>query len=119
MFINLTNHPSRQWGINQINASLVYGNIIDIPFPNIDPNFNKEKVDELANFYVDKIVRLSPKAVLVQGEMTFCFEVVKQLKEQGIIVVCACSIRDTVETHSTDDNTVKETLFSFVQYREY
>ena len=37
MLINFTNHPSAQWSAEQQAAAQVYGKVIDLAFPAIDP----------------------------------------------------------------------------------
>lgn len=45
VFINLTNHPSSLWGIEQTQDAEKYGDVVDIAFPAIpvdisDPDLN-------------------------------------------------------------------------------
>ena len=44
MFINFSNHPSKAWGKTQLNAAMEYGEVIDIPFPAVNPYSNKEEI---------------------------------------------------------------------------
>ena len=44
MFINFSNHPSRAWGKTQLNAAMEYGEVIDIPFPAVNPYSNEEEI---------------------------------------------------------------------------
>ncbi len=44
-FINLTNHPSTKWGADQLAAAKKYGNIVDIPFPAVDPEASSDTND--------------------------------------------------------------------------
>ena len=37
MFVNFTNHPSGSWGAAQRRAAQVYGEILDLPFPDVPP----------------------------------------------------------------------------------
>ena len=41
MFINFSNHPSEAWGKTQLNAAMEYGEVIDIPFPAVNPYSNE------------------------------------------------------------------------------
>ena len=75
MFINFTNHPSTQWSAEQKAAAQVYGKVIDLAFPAIDPATNEAVLDSLATVYADHILHLSPDAVLCQGECTFVYRV--------------------------------------------
>ena len=37
MLINLSNHTSAMWDESQKKAALIYGKLVDLPFPAIDP----------------------------------------------------------------------------------
>lgn len=76
MLINFTNHPSTQWSAEQKVSAQVYGKVIDLAFPAIDPATNEAVLDSLAAVYADHILHLSPDAVLCQGECTFVYRVV-------------------------------------------
>ena len=121
MFINFTNHPSSGWGSDQIRESNRYGDIIDIPFPNVPPALGGHDIQKLADEYVEKIVsRLTGNdAVLVQGEFTLCHAVVRRLLDRHIRAVSACTERITEERVRSDGEFEKISLFRFVQYREY
>ena len=85
MLVNLTNHPSSKWSDEQRKASEIYGDIIDIPFPVIDPVFDDGYFDTIADEYVGKVVELSGDlVVLVQGEYVLTFKLVEMLKKRGI-----------------------------------
>lgn len=113
LFINLSNHPSPKWSFDQITA---VGNatIIDIEFPNIDPNWYTSDVYEKANTMATTIYNRIKKlgltelnvTVLVQGEMTLTFALVTVLKSWGFDVVSATSER------IVDD-------FHFIKFRRY
>lgn len=113
-FINFTNHPSEFWDQTQIEESLKYGDIIDLPFPNVDPAATENEVLQLGQEMVEKIVSYKPSCVLAQGEFSLCFYVINQLLKQNIKVVTACSERNTVEKDG-----LKISKFAFVKYREY
>lgn len=119
MLINFTNHPSHLWNEIQTKSALEYGPIEDMPFPSVDPTFTTEEVKQLAQKYFTKIEKKYPKAVLVQGEMTLCYHIVSLLKKANIKVLCACSQRVSTEETDADGNTVKKSLFQFIQFREY
>ena len=44
MFINFSNHPSANWGTEQINEAEKYGRIVDLPFPAVSTALTKEVV---------------------------------------------------------------------------
>ena len=118
MFINFSNHSLSTWAEKQIKAAKEYGELEEIVFPNINPQFTTEQVQMLATDYVAKILTHYPTENLtihVMGELTFCFSVVQQLKEKG--VRCVASTTERIVEETADNK--KVTQFSFVQFREY
>ena len=114
MFLNFTNHLSTSWQDKQKVAAMVYGDIKDMEFPMISPTASEKEIEELAEYYVKNIVAQSPNAVLCQGEFTFVYQIVKKLKEYGVIVLAACSERKVKE-----ENNRKIVEFEFEQFRKY
>lgn len=115
VLINFTNHPSQDWPAFQTEAALAWGDyIIDISFPMVPANAEREDVEKIACDCVERIVALSPTAVLCQGEFTLAFHVILKLKTFGIPIIAACSERNVIVQGST-----KITTFNFVRFREY
>ena len=119
MLINFTNHPSTQWSAEQKTAAQVYGKVIDLAFPAIDPATNEAVLDSLAAVYADHILHLDPDAVLCQGECTFVYRVVQRLEAAGIPTLAACSRRQSQETTCPDGSTLKRSIFAFAGFRRY
>lgn len=122
MFINYTNHPSALWGDEQKEQAMVYGRIVDIPFPDISPQIKKEEMYHLAGNECRRLLSLlqeeKDSAVLCQGEFTFTYLMVKFLQEKRIKVLSAVSERKVKEV--SDGNIVrKESEFCFQGFREY
>lgn len=118
MLINLSNHPSRYWGERQREAAHCYGDVIDISFPAIAPNASNDELQVLAQACAERIVSLDEIeniTVHIMGEMTFTYMVVAKLKELGIKCVASTTERKT--TYSSDGT--KQSVFSFVKFREY
>lgn len=117
MFINLTNHPSEKWSEEQIKAARSYGEIVDLPFPIIEPTFTKEDVMLLVKECADTIMRIKDgdTVVHVMGEMTFTYNIVNVLKSLNIICLASTTERNTIMT--PDGKKISE--FKFVQFREY
>jgi hypothetical protein len=118
MFINFSSHPSSKWSTEQLVAASAYGAIQDIAFPNVDPRSAKEEVEALAQSFAAQIIKLSPTAVLCQGEFTLAYAVGSSLKANGILVVAACSERVSKEI-SENGVTKKVSEFKFVSFREF
>lgn len=118
IFINFSNHPSESWSEDQLTAAQAYGEVIDLPFPLVNPNMSDKELQALSTQYVDKIQAMAEGesvTVHIMGEMTFTFKVVTRLKEIGIKCVASTTERKT--TYS--DNGTKLSEFSFVRFREY
>lgn len=124
IFINVSNHPSSKWDVKQINAALEMSNngpIIDVPFPSIDPEIKSSDVIDLAEEYFTNVINLineyeADYAVFhIMGEMTFTYNLVKILKDNGYFCYASTTKRNVVEK---EDGT-KISIFEFVQFREY
>lgn len=116
MFINLTNHPSENWSEEQLEAARQYGEIVDLPFPIIEPFFTTKDIEDLADITVDGIKGLDANPIVhVMGEMTFTYAIVTRLKALG--VTCVASTTERLVKMMPDGKKVSE--FKFVQFREY
>ena len=59
MFINFSNHASTRWGVPQKQAAKKYGEIVDVQFPNVNPEATSEEVHELARVCAEKIMEMN------------------------------------------------------------
>ncbi len=112
--MNFTNHLSEKWDENQRTEALKYGEIQDIPFPSVNPEEGEVYINRLANLYTEQILKLCPKAVLCQGEFCLAYQVIKNLKKRGILVLAACSKRMVKQMGQK-----KEVTFLFCRFRSY
>ena len=119
MFINCSNHPSNTWSDRQITASQEYGEIYDLPFPSIEPDWTADDLRSVVDEYTEKIQALRPAAVFVVGEFSFVFMLIDRLKSIGICVLCSRSRRIAVEERGSDGSITKKSIFQFECYREY
>ncbi|MFN4254822.1 MAG: hypothetical protein ACK4Q5_07440 [Saprospiraceae bacterium] len=120
MLLNLTNHPSAKWPVEQLATALAqFGNVEDMPFPNISPQATEQEIERLAHEFFEEIGKRtasSPNiAVHLMGEMTFCFRLVSLLKKSGIRVVASTTERLLLE----ESEGKKTAVFRFVKFREY
>lgn len=118
MLINLSNHSSALWGKEQAQAAMQYGDIIDLPFPEVDANGSEAYIAALADEYVVKIQQLAGSqyaVVHLMGEMTFTFALLKRLQPLGYICIASTSERRVIELEAGH----KDVLFHFVQFRRY
>lgn len=120
MLLNLSNHPSAKWSEAQRQAALEqYGEIRDLPFPQIPPEADTEEVRRLAEEYETQIRQLAddrPRFVVhVMGELTFTFILVNRLLSIGIPCVASASKRIVIE----ESGGHKISQFNFVKFRSY
>ncbi len=114
--INLSNHPFAGWGEAQKQAALKeFGEVEDMPFPEIPPHWSIEEVSRLAEETARQLVQRQPSAVHLAGEFTFCYQLAKRLEAAGIRCVVATSRR---MVQQLADNR-KEIRFEFVRFRDY
>lgn len=117
MFINLSNHPSSSWSENQLEAAEQFGEVVDIPFPDISPEAGEKEMNSIVEDYVEKILSYRNDkeiTVHVMGEMTFTYALVMRLKALGIHCVASTTNRIVKEEEGK-----KISEFKFVQFREY
>lgn len=119
VFLNHTNHASRNWNEAQRKAAESYGRVEDLQFPAIPAGATRDEVERMAQKYLDEIKKINPVAVLCQGEFTYTFIMVKLLQEAGIKALAACSERCVEETVDDEGISHRESEFRFVQFREY
>jgi len=119
IFINHTNHKSAQWSAEQIAAAEKFGRIVDISFPEVPPNFDTVQVKEIVLQNLQEILKLSPVAVLCQGEFSYTVAMVEELKKNKIPVMAATSERIVSEIVEADGSTKRVSIFKFVRFREY
>ncbi|OQX98149.1 MAG: hypothetical protein B6I20_11455 [Bacteroidetes bacterium 4572_117] len=127
MLINLTNHPSKNWGEKQKTEAIKqYNEIVDIAFPQIEPSTTIEEVQELAEKYVGEIKKKlkftdvqtfdhKTNVVHIMGEMTFTHNVIRLLGHNAINCIASTTKRTAVE----EENGKKTSVFEFVQFRGY
>lgn len=118
LFINLSNHPSSSWNVEQVDAAKSFGKIIDMAFPLVAPDSETEDLDALAKDIIDKIMAYASEndvTVHVMGEMGLTYKIVKKLRACGIRCVCSTSYR-VVEDEGNGKRTVE---FHFNKFRDY
>ena len=118
-FINFSNHPSQGWEADQLDAAQEYGTVVDIPFPSVSAWASTADVNRLAGKVCEEIEKYRPAAVMVQGEFTLTYHVIRMLKEKQITVLAGCAERETREEKCSDGSVQKIARFKFVQFREY
>lgn len=119
MLINLSNHPFKEWDAFQKNTAIsLYGEVIDIPFPDVPPEASSSEVEKMADEYLDKIKTITKNndtVVHIMGEMTFCYALIQKLQKQNIKCVASTTERN-VRFLPTGERAVD---FNFIQFRAY
>ncbi len=119
MLLNLSNHPIASWTDEQIQkAQQQYGEIVDLPFPQIAPYATENDIQQLAQEYLKKVQTFGTPdqlAIHIMGEMNFTFALVEKLKTQGY--TCVASTTERIVKQLPDNQ--KLTEFHFVQFRRY
>lgn len=116
MLLNLSNHPSASWPEEQLTAAIEkYNSVEDLAFPQINPEWDSDQIEQLAEEYEIKVRKLNPTAVHLMGEMTFTYKLVNRLKAIGI--PCIASTTERIATE--DGNGNKTSVFQFVRFRMY
>ena len=116
MLINCTNHPYEIWNEPQREGAKEYGEVVDIPFPEINPKSNSADIRKLVKEYAERIETKNPDAVLVAGEFTFVFMLVDKLLSDGVTVLSSCSSRITKEVMKDDGSNEKQSVFLFERF---
>ena len=121
MLLNLTNHPFKNWDEKQIKmAESRFGNIVDIPFPQVDPEADETEINDLANHYSDKCLKIlsaskdQNNALHIMGELTFCFSIVNKFQKEGIRCIASTTSRKAVQ-----NGNFRTSEFIFCRFREY
>lgn len=118
MLINLSNHPSDKWSEGQTMASRQYGEVVDLPFPQVDPEADTQSIQLLAEEYLAQIQQMAnpTEAVIhIMGELNLTYALVNLLKAAGYTCVASTSTREVYE----DEPGKKTVFFKFVRFREY
>lgn len=121
MLLNLSNHPVAQWSADQrAAAARDYGEVTDMAFPLVNPQWSGEEVRVCAEEYLRRIETLwggqrQSVCVHLAGELVFCYHLAGMLRGAGYRVVCATSER-MVEVDA-EGNRVSR--FRFVRFRAY
>lgn len=125
LFINVSNHPSSTWSVEQKQAALKGGRcLIDIPFPNVSPTATRKDIRdmgyELISTIDDTIANYggseSTATITIVGEFSLTIFVVTKLRIllPGLTIVVATSERNTV----INEDGSKTIRFEFVQFRQ-
>lgn len=128
-FLNLTIHPSAQWGPDQRAAAEALlldagadpergGRVVDYAFPVVDPNADARQVDALADeIAADLLAAYAPERLVahVMGEFTLTCALVARLQGAGVRTVASTTER--IVRRGPDGQTTR--TFAFRRFRDY
>lgn len=117
MFLNFSNHPSSLWSVEQVQAARQYGEIVDLPFPDVDPCADEAAIASFVCEYFEKVKSLgTPDEVTVHlmGEFCFTYSMLNVLREHGYQCIASTSSRKVVI-----EDGAKKVFFEFCAFRKY
>jgi hypothetical protein len=120
-FINISNHPSTEWGNEQLKMAYeIADEIVDISFPAVDPAESDAKLRQLCSEIVFLLESLSDNNTLnhsvhVMGEMRLTFLIVKTLQANGYRCYASAGLRDV--STLKDGRMIRK--FRFHSFKEY
>lgn len=119
LFVNLSNHPSAKWTDEQLQSARIYGDVVDLPFPQVSPDATPLAVKDIAVETIGKVEKLTSgntdSVIHVMGEMSLTFSLVNGLQRLGYR--CVCSTTERMVAENPDGS--KTVLFHFNQFRDY
>ncbi len=124
MLLNISNHPWKKWSDKQKETAIeLFGGVEDLIFPDIDPGLSLEDVQVTASDYLSYILKIKEVnkddekgfSVLISGEYTLVYRLLRLLEENEIKSYCATSKRDV--SYNADGS--KNINFAFVTFRPY
>ena len=119
MFYNLSNHPHVNWGNAQLEAARKWGDIEDVPFPEVNAQLDEQDILRAAQECVKKIKMSIDDAIFVAGEYGAAFPIIDELLNQGKTVLS--TISDSKIVYRTADNGTSERIihFNFLKFIPY
>ena len=118
--VNLSNHASDTWSGKQRAAALLLGReTLDFPFPDIRPDLDIGEVKAISARTVSAVIALRPSAVLVQGEFTLTYCLIRAFLSLSVPCYASCGPRISQERNYANGSAIRTSHFEFVQFRRY
>lgn len=118
MLVNLTNHPCSGWSSEQTKAAIeAYGQVVDFPFPMVNPDLDEAAVATLADNVVSTIIDKYGTGVTIHlmGEFTLANALLRRFAALGITCIASTTERIVREIEPGH----KEVRFEFRRFRRY
>ncbi|WP_407445922.1 hypothetical protein [Fibrobacter sp.] len=122
MFFNLSNHPHTNWGNTQLKAAHKWGEIIDIPFPDVKGQSSEQDILVSAQKCLQELKVAADDAIFVAGEYGTVFPIVDELLDQGKTVLSSVSINELdyrTGENGAHERTIRFNFVNFVPYRKF
>ena len=115
VFLNISNHPSDKWAIEQIDAAMKFAtSIVDIKPPVVPPAYSIDEVIDLCDILVNSIPKMVTHA-MISTEYTLTASIVRKLQTKGVICFAATTERDILELTPNK----KTVVFKFIRFRKF
>jgi hypothetical protein len=115
MLINLSNHSVKTWLCSQLKqAEKEYGEVLDLPFPNVPASADRSEIKALAVEYTELVKNIlqtakgERNAVHLMGEFTFTYALVNMLKKMNISAVASTTERSVIDKPDDEEHVLKE-----------
>jgi len=118
--INISNHPSTRWSDEQKEASKEFASeIIDVPFPLVNPSANTAEICQLANdiFYKHIVPKRKNCILMIQGEFSLRYALFMLCKANGFSIAIPTTKREVQEKFLPDGSVIKQAVFKFIRWR--
>jgi hypothetical protein len=118
ILINISNHPSARWSEEQKKG---WDRIIDIPFPQISPEWGEETVHQMSYDIREQVEKMKAEVgipfVMMQGEFSLCYLLYEKLRNSGYKIAIPTTSREVIEETLPSGEVVKRSVFKFVRWR--
>lgn len=123
-FVNVSNHPISKWSESQLKAAKELcggGELIDFPFPQVDPNLEGDQLCKLAEKVAREVCALVPEqcaCIHIMGETSMVFQLMLLLMKKGHNIYVSTTERKAIEEVKPDGSVAKYSIFNFTRFRQ-
>lgn len=134
VFVNCTHHAVKSWPPEQVSAAQEYGDIMEIPFPNVPATATAGDVHKMACDLLDRFVHMAvargDATVHLMGEHTLCGALMREYERRSAAELGGGLTSDPVyvdhlrfvvtanEREATYENGRRRFNWRFVAFRE-
>ena len=117
VLVNISNHPSTNWSEKQKEG---WKEIVDIPFPKIDPRASEEEIIQMVGDLHKKLLKEGYRNIMIQGEFSFVSAFLLRnsaCENSHFKFWVPTTDRKVTEIKNPDGTVTKKSEFRFVQWR--